>query len=115
MQKRRAEGKISHSQKRSPISLAGVLMVKPRETDDRSRSGVITHDDVVRIAGAIEDEKVAQILAAQPTVEELEEAVAWAKGESDVMGELERPLTGPVAQIYDILTADEEFEEKRSC
>jgi hypothetical protein len=39
--------------------------------------------------------------------------VAWASGESDVMGDLERPLKGAVAQLYDILMAGEESPEDR--
>ncbi len=40
--------------------------------------------------------------------------MAWAPGESDVMGELERPLEGAVARGYDILTQDEAWLEDRS-
>ena len=87
-------------------------MVKSRKPRSGSRSAGLTYDDVARIAGAIEEEKIAQILAARPSAEELEEAVAWAKGESDAMGELERPLTGTIARVYDILTADEALEEE---
>ena len=39
--------------------------------------------------------------------------MAWASGESDVMGDLERPLAGVVAQLYDILMTGEEFPEDR--
>ena len=73
----------------------------------------LTADDVREIVGDLDDDRVALILATGATYEELEEASAWAAGESDVMGEMERPLAGAVARVYDILVADEEFAEDR--
>ena len=73
----------------------------------------LTPQDVKDIVGDLDDAKIAAILATGANAEELEEAVAWASGESDVMGDLERPLTGKVAQLYDILMTGEEFPEER--
>lgn len=74
----------------------------------------LTPDDVKDVVGDLDDVKVAEILATGATPEELEEAAAWASGESDLMGgELERPLSGAVARVYEILVADEEFPEER--
>jgi phosphoglycolate phosphatase-like HAD superfamily hydrolase len=73
----------------------------------------LTPQDVRHIVGDLDDAKIAAILATDATVEELEEAAAWASGESDVMGDLERPLEGVVATVYDILMTDEEFLEDR--
>jgi len=87
-------------------------MSQSHKLDPKSQQGSITHEEVIRIAGPLDDENVALILAAQPTAEELEEAVAWAKGETDAMYAVERPLTGTVARIYEILTADEAFEDR---
>jgi phosphoglycolate phosphatase-like HAD superfamily hydrolase len=72
----------------------------------------LTPQDVKQIVGDLDDAKIAAILATDATVEELEEAAAWASGESDVMGELERPLEGVVATVYDILLAGEELEDR---
>ncbi len=72
-----------------------------------------TASDAVEILGPMPDARVAAILATGATVEQLEEAAAWAAGESDVMGELRRPVIGPVAEVYDILTADEALAEDR--
>jgi len=66
--------------------------------------------ETVRQIVGDDDLKVAEVLKLQPTVAELEEAFAWAEGEDDVMGELEKPLTGKAAQIYDIITADKDDE-----
>lgn len=73
----------------------------------------LTPQDVRDVVGELDDVKVAEILASGATPEELEEASAWAAGESDVMGDLERPLSGRVARVYEILVADDEFPEER--
>lgn len=72
----------------------------------------LTPDDVRDVVGDLDDVKVADILATGATPEELEEAAAWAAGESDVMGDMERPLSGVVARVYEILVAGEEFPEE---
>ncbi|MFQ5953930.1 MAG: hypothetical protein ACE5JZ_02580 [Kiloniellales bacterium] len=73
----------------------------------------LTHDRVIDIAGDLGDARIARILATGATVEDLEEAVAWAAGESDVMGEERLPLSGRVAKLYEILTADEDYADER--
>jgi hypothetical protein len=73
----------------------------------------LTPQDVRDIAGDLDDAKIAAILATGASAEQLEEAMAWASGESDVMGDLERPLAGVVARLCDILMTGEEFPEDR--
>jgi hypothetical protein len=73
----------------------------------------LTHQEVRDIAGDLDDTKIAAVLAIGANAAQLEEAMAWASGESDVMGDLERPLTGVVAQLYDILMSGDEFPEDR--
>jgi hypothetical protein len=73
----------------------------------------LTHDIVTLLCGDIGDDKAAAILGTGATVEELEEAIAFAAGQSDVMGDERRPLMGIVAELNDILTADEPFDEER--
>jgi hypothetical protein len=75
----------------------------------------LTASEVRRLVGDVPDARVQAILATGATLEELEEAAAWASGESDVLGELERPLTGTIAQLYDILTIDEAYESEREA
>ena len=72
-----------------------------------------TASDAAEILGPLPDERIAAILATGATVRHLEEAAAWAAGESDVMGQMRRPVSGPVAAVYDILTANEAFAEER--
>lgn len=80
---------------------------------DRNPKSAITAHDVIEIVGPLTDARVTAIVATGATIEQLEEAAAWAAGESDVMGELERPVSGPVAAVYEILVAEEEFGEDR--
>lgn len=74
----------------------------------------VTQQEIKGILGNLDDASIAAILEIGPSVKELEEAMAWASGESDVMGELERPLDGAVASVYDILTQDEAWLGDRS-
>ena len=78
----------------------------PKGTGDQ-----ITHDEISQMVGDLEDAKVAAIMAIGPTVEELEEAIAWAEAESDVMGKLEKPLNAVASQVYEILMTRKEFGE----
>jgi hypothetical protein len=73
----------------------------------------LTPEDVTHILGELDEARIAAILASGANAEEIEEAAAWMSGESDVMGELERPLAGVVAQVCEILSADEELQEDR--
>ncbi len=74
----------------------------------------LTRDAVIKAAGALDDVSIAEIIATGATIEELEEAVTWANGVTRLGRELGRPLTGVVAQLYEILTADEAFADDRS-
>lgn len=69
---------------------------------------MLEHDELRRLCGDVADWKLAAIEAIGASREEVEEALAWVAGESDVMGEERRPAAGKVAQVYDILSAEEE-------
>lgn len=73
----------------------------------------LTRAEIAALVGDVDDATMAAILAIEPSRAELDEALAWAAGEDDVMGEMERPLVGKAAQIYDLLTAEEEEEDER--
>jgi hypothetical protein len=77
-------------------------------------SNPITHDEVVRIFGDIDDHKVVEILETGATYQDLEEAAAWIADEDDVMGELERSLSGTAARVYDIVTRGEPSKEEEA-
>lgn len=72
----------------------------------------ITSSDVRRVFGDISDHMVVDILATGATMSELQEVAAHLAQETDVMGELERPLTGRALQIYTLLRSlDERWED----
>lgn len=89
-----------------------VKRLTPRGHHGAAKAG-LARDTIEAIAGNIEDAKVAAIERSGATAEQLEEAVAWASGLSGEMGKQGHPLSGIVAQLYEILTADEEFEDDR--
>ena len=59
----------------------------------------------------LDDSKIAAIIATGATLAQVEEALLWAEGESDVLGKTDHPLTGAAARVYDILTVEEAFPE----
>ncbi len=83
------------------------------EPTDQNATPTVTRDLVRELFGDITDAKIAAVLAVGPTLEDIEEAVAWAAGESDVMGEERLPLTGIAARVYEIVAADEDYAEER--
>ena len=85
----------------------------PKSQTTPSSRHRVTREEIAHTVGEISDAKIIAIISSGASLKELEEAVAWASAESDVMGELERPLAGPAARVYDILTAEEEPDEER--
>jgi hypothetical protein len=74
----------------------------------------LTYDQVVAITGrsGLDDEQIAAIIATGATAAEVIEAWAWINQEDDYLAaELERPLTGNVAAVYDLLSASRPREE----
>jgi len=80
-----------------------VATAQPNTRTDRA----LTRDDVAQALGDEEDTAITAIMALNPTFGEFHTALAWALGESDVMGKERRPLDGKAKQIYDILAADD--------
>ena len=68
-------------------------------------------EELRHMLGDIDEAKAAEILALQPTPEELEVAVLWAEGNEDIVATRGHTLSGKTALIFDILTADEAEEE----
>lgn len=72
----------------------------------------VTHEEVKRLFGDITDHVIVEILDSGATAAELTEVAAHLAQETDVMGELERPLTGRALRIYNLLRRDEEYWER---
>ena len=63
--------------------------------------------EIREMVGDLEAAKLEAILAAGATPGQIEQAMAWAAGESDVIGgEHTQPLAGPVAVVYEILASE---------
>ena len=64
--------------------------------------------DVLHIMGPIDEAKIIEILALRPSFADLEQAAICAAGDGDVLARSGHPLSGIVADIVDLLAADEE-------
>jgi hypothetical protein len=74
----------------------------------------IPYEEVKRLFGDINEHQVVEIIESGATMTELEEVAAHLADETDVMGELERPLTGRALRIFQLLRRDEErWQEER--
>lgn len=62
-------------------------------------------EQLKHIVGSIEDQKLAAILASGARIEDIVEAKALADGKSDVVGQGEQAIRGPVKEVLTILTA----------
>lgn len=66
----------------------------------------LTHEEIRRHCGDVTDDRAARMIATGATLEDLEVALAWRAGESDVMGEERKPLKGRAAALYELLPPD---------
>ncbi len=77
-------------------------------------SNVISRDELRGIVETLDDEQIIEILNLQPTSAEMEQAVLWASGDGDLLAKSGRPITAKVAEIVEILTAnDDELSPER--
>lgn len=74
----------------------------------------VTSEEVRRLLGEIDDHMVVEIIDSGATAPELSEVAAHLAQETDVMGELERPLTGRALQVYTLLRRNaDDWDEER--
>jgi hypothetical protein len=90
-------------------------MANAAKKTDSKGIPVVSAAEIRRVAGPLNDETVAQIMRIGPSMEELEIAARYATGEGDLLDRMGHPLDGRVAQIYDILSAEEGDEEERAA
>ena len=83
-----------------------------KPTSDQARRGA-TLREIRDIVGDVDAAKLEAILETGASAAEVEQAVVWAAGASDVMGgDLERPLSGRVAAVYGILMTEAPPEDR---
>jgi hypothetical protein len=68
--------------------------------------------EIVALLGDIEAAKAEAILATGATLAQIEEAQAWASGEADALGDLERSPSGRVATVVEILRSEEPPDDR---
>ncbi|MDR6670288.1 hypothetical protein [Rhizobium sp. 1399] len=68
--------------------------------------------DVIAILGPADETLVAEVIATGATQAELAEAFAWANNDEALFGEGRRLPTGRIAVLIDLLSADEEEQDK---
>jgi hypothetical protein len=72
----------------------------------------VPSSEVRRLFGDIDDHYVEEIIESGANIAELEEVAAHLANETDVMGELEKPLTGRALRIFQILRRDEDQQHE---
>lgn len=75
----------------------------------------VSSDDVLRLAGDLDNETVVAVIATGATFADVEQAVMWASGEAEELGKSGHPLTGIPAAVYDILASCSRFTVDREC
>lgn len=66
----------------------------------------MTAEQLKQIVGSIDEQKLAAILASRARIEDIVEAKALADGKSDVVGQGEQVIRGPVKEVLIILTGN---------
>lgn len=93
----------------NPVEVDLEQMAKePATAPDRE---LAAPNDIKRIMGNLDQAKVLDIMALQPTVVDVEEASLWLAGDADVFGP-GRSLKPVAGEIVAILTADDEDERQ---
>ena len=64
----------------------------------------MTCEQLKQIVGSIDEQNLAAILASGARIEDVVEAKALADGKSDVVGQGEQVISGPVKEVLIILT-----------
>lgn len=68
--------------------------------------------EILKKFDRIDDHKALEIFELRPESSDLDIAAAYIAGMDDVMGEARKPLDGVAAQIFEILSIDEEIPEE---
>lgn len=79
----------------------------PRSKKGDSKVLAVTSSIEVRhVVGPVTDDTICAILEFEPSMENLEVAASYLRGEGSKVDRLGHPLNGKVAQLYEILSSD---------
>lgn len=92
---------------RETNSERGTLFLNDAATGELySRVALGDHMREIRIVGPAEDDHIAGILATGATAAQLVEAFSWVEEKGDMGAEVQHPLAGVVARLYEILESE---------
>jgi hypothetical protein len=83
-----------------------------RRLERRIQPPKASADDVLRVLGELSPDRIAAILALEPTQADLELAALWAQGDGDLPAMYGHMLTGTPATIVEIVRPDWEDDER---
>jgi hypothetical protein len=84
--------------------------MKQKWKGDSQHFSIMSADDIRHFCGPVADHTVSEILALQPTSNDLEVAITYAQGEGSIAGVAGHALSGTPARIYEILASDEAYQ-----
>lgn len=70
---------------------------------------MVSQQEVRRLLGDLDDEKVAEVLKLRPTLQEIEQAAVCLDGRTNVLEK--KHLSATVAQVLEIVQSGEEASE----
>ena len=74
----------------------------------------LTYEDIKRLLGDLDDHTIAEIGGSGVSRSELAEIAAHLAQETDVMGDMRKPLTGNALAIYNLVRRkDAQWDEDR--
>lgn len=71
-----------------------------------------TVDDLRRILGDLDDQKIAEIMNLDPNIADLEETAMWLAGDADLVARAGHRLSAAAARIAELLLSEEEAEPR---
>ncbi|MGD9867013.1 MAG: hypothetical protein AB7U38_03330 [Hyphomicrobiales bacterium] len=73
----------------------------------------LSREELTRLCGDVPEWMIIALLETGATARDVEAALLWSQGVSDIAGDERVPLTGAAAAVYDILTTDQDEEGDR--
>ena len=76
--------------------------------------GPLTREDVVSVGGPADEIMIADVIATQATLAELSQAWAWVNSDEALINQGRPPPSGRTAELVELLTSQDEGEERDS-
>ena len=76
--------------------------------------GPLTREDVLSVVGPVDEVMIADVVATQAPLAELSQAWAWVNSDEALIDEGRPPPSGRTAELVELLTSQDEGEERDS-